>query len=61
MRKTLASTLLLTLILISSLNMAFIARPISAQNNDNEIPENDFLGKTSDATLSGEEKSLQGN
>jgi hypothetical protein len=41
--------------------MAFIARPISAQNNDNEIPENDFLGKTSDATLSGEEKSLQGN
>ena len=61
MRKTLATTLLLTLILISSLNMAFIARPISAQNNDNEIPENDFLGKTSDATLSSEEKSLQGN
>ena len=50
MKKSIASLLLLTLILASSLNMAFIVRPTSAKNNE----------KTSEAPLPSQEKSLQG-
>ncbi len=61
MRKTLASILLVTLILVSSLNMAFIVKPTSAQNDQNEIAEKGFPRKIIQPTVPDQEKSLQGN